>query len=449
MEAVRYATVGEKELDAIIYEKDAKNTHKATLFSWNCFLSYLKEKNIVIDVEKITKVELDNILITFYVELRKQDGELYTKTAFRAIRHGLQRKFKSLRQLDIIDDPAFTKSDTVFKAQCVQLKKKGLAKVEHKPPICSEDIRKLYSSPVFKLNNPRSLQRKVFFEIMFYLCRRGQENIRELTKSSFAVKRDENGTEYIERDIDELTKNHRECDPEAEGGIILATGMPNCPVYSFKQYILKLNPKINTLFQRPKPQTSAVGPWYDAQVLGIKSIAKMMKNISTDAGLTKVYTNHSIRATCITLLDSAGSEARHIMSVSGHKSEASIRSYAKTDLDRKRKMSDILSSTMISNSMNKHPKLSEESEVSDAELSNIDLSAIGSLPYKRNFGFGINLLDDDSCNSDNSTESGKSKAKSGNDSTESGKNSLICDYMMSILGNNAQNTSFNNCTFNF
>lgn len=45
--------------------------------------------------------------------------------------------------------------------------------------------------------------------------------------------------------------------------------------------------------------------------------------------LSTLYTNHCIRATCITNLDQRGIEARHIMSVSGHKSETSIKSYSR------------------------------------------------------------------------------------------------------------------------
>lgn len=55
-----------------------------------------------------------------------------------------------------------------------------------------------------------------------------------------------------------------------------------------------------------------------------------------------LYTNHSIRATAVTILDKSGFEARHIMAVSGHKNEASIRSYSKTDICTKKKMSETL-----------------------------------------------------------------------------------------------------------
>ena len=79
------------------------------------------------------------------------------------------------------------------------------------------------------------------------------------------------------------------------------------------------------------------GHWYDNQVLGVKQLEKYMKKLSVEAKLSKIYTNHSIRATCITILDSAGLEARHIMAVSGHRSEASIRSYSRTSYGIKRK----------------------------------------------------------------------------------------------------------------
>ncbi|CAH1240316.1 Hypp5978 [Branchiostoma lanceolatum] len=53
----------------------------------------------------------------------------------------------------------------------------------------------------------------------------------------------------------------------------------------------------------------------------------MMRDISRAAGLSKTYTNHSVRVTAIQILDEAGFEARVIMSISGHRNESSIRKY--------------------------------------------------------------------------------------------------------------------------
>ena len=144
--------------------------------------------------------------------------------------------------------------------------------------------------------------------------------------------------------IVEFKKNHGALDDkDYDGGIMYGTDTTNCPVKSYKKYLLKLNPAIKTLFQRPRLEADAHGPWYDAQVVGIKSLEKMMKNISIEACLSNIYTNHCIRATCVTTLDDAGFEARHIMAVSGHKSEASIRAYSRTKMRTKRKMSNVLS----------------------------------------------------------------------------------------------------------
>lgn len=49
-----------------------------------------------------------------------------------------------------------------------------------------------------------------------------------------------------------------------------------------------------------------------------------MKVLSEKYKLGKPYTNHSLHATTITILDEEVFEARHIMSISGHKSETSI-----------------------------------------------------------------------------------------------------------------------------
>ena len=83
--------------------------------------------------------------------------------------------------------------------------------------------------------------------------------------------------------------------------------------------------------------------------VGKNTLGSMMAKISTECELTKRYTNHCIRSTCITALDDSGIETRHIMGLSGHKSESAVRSYSKRLSEKKkREMSDVLSSTVKS-----------------------------------------------------------------------------------------------------
>ena len=74
-------------------------------------------------------------------------------------------------------------------------------------------------------------------------------------------------------------------------------------------------------------------------VVGERTLGEKMKTISREAKISKCYTNHSIRATAVTILDKSGFEARHIMALNGHKNE---RSYSKTDICTKRKVSETL-----------------------------------------------------------------------------------------------------------
>ena len=83
--------------------------------------------------------------------------------------------------------------------------------------------------------------------------------------------------------------------------------------------------------------------WFENQVIGRDPLNDMMKTISKDAQLSKLYTNHSIRATCLTKLDQAGFEIRHIQAISGHKSEESIKAYStRCPENKKREMAAAL-----------------------------------------------------------------------------------------------------------
>ena len=55
----------------------------------------------------------------------------------------------------------------------------------------------------------------------------------------------------------------------------------------------------------------------------------MMSYMSEKYDLSKRYTNHCVRVTSLQILDNDQFLGRRIIGVSGHKSEASIKSYAR------------------------------------------------------------------------------------------------------------------------
>ena len=67
---------------------------------------------------------------------------------------------------------------------------------------------------------PRQLQNKVTFDIRYFFCRRGIENIHEFDINTFELQFDNStGIAYVKKVKDELTKNHCENDQELITGL--------------------------------------------------------------------------------------------------------------------------------------------------------------------------------------------------------------------------------------
>ena len=131
--------------------------------------------------------------------------------SLRTLKYGLKRYLKTTAGVDI-DDEGFSETNDVYTAKCVELKKEGLAKVNHKPPIGDEDLKRLFQSGAFSTDHQKTLLNKVVFEIMLCFCRHGRQNLRQLKKSLFRVFKDASAKKYVAKVVDELTKNHREND---------------------------------------------------------------------------------------------------------------------------------------------------------------------------------------------------------------------------------------------
>jgi hypothetical protein len=124
----------------------------------------------------------------FWANVRTAAGEQYKKSSLQLIKYGLTKYFKQQSNINI-GSPEFDSSNVAYKAVVVDLVKKGLGEVTHKPPIAPEDLQLLYNQQniAFNVGTPCGLQRKVWFDLMLFICRRGRENLREMTKTTFGV----------------------------------------------------------------------------------------------------------------------------------------------------------------------------------------------------------------------------------------------------------------------
>ena len=84
----RFATVSTEEKENILKEKSAKNSLKQNRVSLTVLRKYCHEKNIPFNPVEISPLDLDVILQSFYVEVRKEDGGHYKKTSFSSLRNG-------------------------------------------------------------------------------------------------------------------------------------------------------------------------------------------------------------------------------------------------------------------------------------------------------------------------------------------------------------------------
>ena len=101
------------------------------------------------------------------------------------------------------------------------------------------------------------------------------------------------------------------------------------------QYLSHLNPKSSYLFQRPRSPCKSFNPakdevWFCSVPLGHNSLENMLRAMTSRAGMQPYLTNHSIRATTVSVLPAANYESRYIKAITGHQSRASIESYSNT-----------------------------------------------------------------------------------------------------------------------
>ena len=331
-----------------------------------------------------SKEELNENLRLFYAEARNKEGGNYSRSTLLGFRNGIERYLNNPPHkmgLHIATDVAFQQSNQILDAKLKNMKQQGQESVQHKPCIENEDLRRLKDSDAIIPSTPQGLLYNVWFHITLYFCRRGREGQRNLKRSSFLFLQDENGKHYA-------TMAHDEASKARQGGLsdntssfeklgrIYQTEHPNDGYNALCLYMKKLNPQCSAFFQFPKRfwKGSQETVWFENRCLGVNKLGEMMKDLSRAAALSKIYTNHSVRATAITLWSDAGLSNRHIMSLSGHKNENSLRSYNQRPSSQQLQLcSNVLSSAL-------DPAISQMIPYQENQVSSASNRVLSSIP---------------------------------------------------------------------
>ncbi|KAK0140873.1 hypothetical protein N1851_022126 [Merluccius polli] len=311
---------------------------------------FLADKNMDINFKSYTAATLNDVLRLFYasVQSTKEGGE-YTVASLRSLRAGVVPKSDCLPESDlwrreraqqpvgrqslfgtthginrhlsdvnIINDPVFKTSNAVFKAILKRYIKSG------------KDTSTILASlsRIFKKSDVHLRCLPIHPSASSERCGLTSSCVLLGVAGRGAII-DEHGVEYVSLAHNPQTKNHKDPnEPHKEnlrGFMFARPGDPLCPVKSIKKYISKCPPDAKSLYLHPKHSiTVASDVWYSREPMGVHYLGNMLKKISEEVGLWRVYTNHSLRSTAVGRLSDAGLETRQIMSLTGHRCERSL-----------------------------------------------------------------------------------------------------------------------------
>ena len=208
-----------EEIQKLLEGKDKKNTQKSTKSALKQLREYLLLKNEP-DIHDLDPAKLPDILFNFYALVKPRTGERYSTQSLKCIRATLNRWFKAEKGIDIIKDPGYVRTNEIFKGVLVDARKNGKPK-KSTPKINDIDLERIgeyFQHDYMNKPDPKKLQQQVIFYILYFFCRRGRENLYEMTQSTFELCTEYDGTQYIKQAIDEVDKNHGPDDPPSNEG---------------------------------------------------------------------------------------------------------------------------------------------------------------------------------------------------------------------------------------
>jgi len=366
-----------------------KSTKQQTDYHIKKFKDFLVENQLSANFEEAPLNILANYLSFYYYNLKRKDSKPYSPTSLICIRASIQRYLSGPsvnRDINIIDDVRFKRSNGVLKAMVKKWLKDNNSNSKQFEAIEKEDMEKMRK--YFDRENSVKLQQEAWFNIVYHFALRGREVIRDLKRKSISFDKDASGKEFAFINQTYVSKNVKASLSSKEFENLSQTRMyavpeneEQCPVKCLKLYFERMNDDCEYLFPMPLKggNDNIDNPsWYSSKrPLGKNSIGNMMKEISKNAHLNKLYTNHCVRVTVVNNLRDQGLGAHDIAAVTGHKNVNSVERYVRRKTDsEKRNISDMLSNPLNSGSSTAVVNLEQNSELE------LNWSFDGSCPTK-------------------------------------------------------------------
>ena len=231
-----------------------------------------------------------------------------------------------------------------------QLRGKGIgSKPKTAAVILTEDENPLWEKGILGSATPKALLNAVFYLNGKNFHLRGGDEHEFLRISQLQYYQHPERYEYVEGG----SKNHSGRVHEIMSSdrnkivpiIANEQAQDRCHVRILQKYLSKIPPTAyqhDYFYLRPVKEFTDDGYWYTSQVIGKNTLSKTVSNMVFQAGIKKVVTNHSLRASGTTELYRCGVPKKIIMERTGHKSVDGVRVYERTSVEQHLAVSKIL-----------------------------------------------------------------------------------------------------------
>ena len=310
-------------------------------------------------LECFQKSELNTLICSFLIEVKKINGDEYETTSIHSMFSIINRFLKDHNLGDLDKDEVYQGARDVKKAKLKLLKSEGKGnRPMHATALTKAEEDQLYATGQFGLNSPQALQRTVWWLTTLLFGHRGRNESRQMKWGDIQVKKDESGREYLEF-TERCTKTRNgDVDGGSRAFAPKAFETPEnparCPVRTYKEYARR-RPKDSLKPDSPfylciNHKRRAEDPiWYMNAPLGKNTIGKFMKNACQEAGVAGQKTNHSARKTCVKRALEAGCPREYVAQLTGHRSVQSLENYVEADISVQEAMStSVLTGTKFS-----------------------------------------------------------------------------------------------------
>ncbi len=362
----------ESELDKLSVKQFAETTDRKILWAINMFKEWRMNRLRVgpfdnthgtlqwVNVEdsgNLLKPHLCLALCCFLNEIRRKDGKQFPGKSLYEILMCIQF-FLEKRGLfwKLLDDDEFVKVkfclDNIMKKRAQEL---CAPEVRSSTPISYSDEDQMWSTGVLGEESPDQLRNTVMFLLGMHLALRGGEEHRRLRcppfNSQLTIGADSEGRKVLLYQEDFKTKMNqgglsgRKYVPK-QVKIYPNSNFDRDPVRLFEKYIgLLPSDAKSSAFYKYSLKSTCLSPvqWYADKPIGVNSLKKTVKELTTQAGLVGNFTNHSLRSTAATRMYSQGIDEQVIKEVTGHKSNA-VRAYKRTSDELLMQASEVIGS---------------------------------------------------------------------------------------------------------